>query len=88
MVKYRPHRSMLDDSMSKMRTFQSTEEMLSSIVQDWNGLISFDDLSIGKDVGKDNRTGWKETRHVCTKRIGNTVYDTPQCIGMCSVEGC
>ena len=87
MVKYRPHRSMLDDSMSQMRTFQSTEEMLSSIVQDWNGLISFDDLSIGKDVGKDARTDWKETRHVCTKRVGDNTYDVPQCIGVCSVEG-
>lgn len=49
-------------------------------------LFSKEDLSVGENIGKDNRTDWKETRYVCTKRMGDTIYDIPQCIGMCSFE--
>ena len=69
-----------------MKIFKSTQEMFNAIVQDWNGFISFDDLSVGDNIGKDNRIDWKETRYVCTKRIGEDAYNTPQCIGMCSIE--
>lgn len=86
MIKYRPHRCTLEDSMHEMKIFKSTQEMFNAIVQDWNGFISFDDLSVGDNIGKDNRIDWKETRYVCTKRIGEDEYDTPQCIGMCSIE--
>ena len=33
----------------------------------------------------ENTIPWKETRCVCTKRFGNTTYETPQCIGMCCI---
>ena len=60
--------------------------MFNSIVTDLEGFISYEDLSISEDPRKDNRVDWKETRYVYTKRIGNEVYDTPQCIRMCSIE--
>lgn len=34
----------------------------------------------------DERTGWKDTRYVCVKRMGNEVYAVPQCIGMCATK--
>ena len=86
-VKYRPQRSTRNDSMNEMKIFASTKKMLDGIVKEWNGLISFDDLIIGNNTGKDNRIDWQETRYICTKRIGKDVYDIPQCIGICSIEG-
>lgn len=86
MIKYRPQKGSLEDSMAEMKIFSSKEEMFASIVNDWSGFISYDDLSITKDFGRDSRINLKETRYVCTRRIGSAVYDTPQCIGMCSIE--
>lgn len=89
MVKYRPHKGTLDDAMLESKEFDSVEEMFKWIVEDWNKNIetfSISDLSITDDNGKDNRIDWKETRYVCTKRMGAEKYDVPQCIGMCSIE--
>ena len=86
MIKYKPHRGSLADAMSEMKIFNSKEDMFNAIVINWNGFISYEDLSISEDFGKDNRIDWKETRYVCTKRIGNEIYDISQCVGMCSIE--
>ena len=89
MVKYRPHRGTLDDAMLESREFNSIESMFKYIVEDWNSNIEvFDisDLSLTDDNGKDNRTDWKETRYICTRRMGTEKYKVPQCIGMCSIE--
>lgn len=88
---YRPHRGLLADSMKEAVLFQSKEEMIRYICDVWNNserriMFRPEDLSISGDQGKDPRICWKETRYVCTKRMGDTVYDTPQCIGMCSFE--
>lgn len=91
MVKYRPHKGNLGEAIEKTIEFKSIEEMFSHIVKEWenwNGKTVFEicDLSLSEDLGKDKRTDWKETRHVCTKRIGEDIYTIPQCIGMCSIE--
>ena len=94
MIKYRPHRAhlndYLNDSMELAKEFASLDQMYDYIVQDWNALENnlFDksDLSVSKESYKDDRIDWKETRYVCTRRMGNDIYDTPQCIGMCSIE--
>lgn len=85
-IKYRPHRGMLDDSMAEMQTFDSIQEMFVYIAQHSYGLISVDDLSISENHGKDSRIDWAETRYVCTARMGSEIFSTPQCIGMCSFE--
>ncbi len=86
MIKFRPHRDGLSEAMNEMEIFDSKEDMFNTIVINWDGFISYEDLSISEDYGKDNRIDWKETRYVCTKRIGNETYDVPQCIGICSIE--
>lgn len=86
MIKFRPHRDGLSEAMNEMEIFDSKEDMFNTILINWDGFISYEDLSISEDYGKDNRIDWKETRYVCTKRIGNETYDVPQCIGMCSIE--
>lgn len=91
MVKFRPHKGSLSEAMGKEIEFESIEEMLAYIVDDWrnwNGKDVFEigDLSLSEDKGKDTRIYWKETRYICTKRMGEEMYDIPQCIGMCSIE--
>lgn len=90
MIKYRPHRAHLNDSIELAKEFASLDQMYDYIVQDWNAIENnlFDksDLSVSKESYKDDRIDWKETRYVRTRRMGNDIYDTPQCIGMCSIE--
>ena len=86
MVYYRPHRGMLYHAMSQMKVFNSIEEMLEFIAQELSEYLTIKDLSITHDFGKDCRISWKETRHVCTRRFGSEEYESPQCIGMCSIE--
>ena len=91
MVKYRPHvmGMTIDEAMEKEQTFSTTDEMFDFLVKEmepFGDALSKEDLSVSKNYGKDNRIDWKETRYVCTKRMGEIVYDTPQCIGYCSIE--
>lgn len=96
-IKYRPHRELLMDAMREEKTFETIDEMLDYIVDDLNStfkpissdvppIVSKEDLSISEDLGKDIRIDWTETRHICTKRLGTDVYETPACIAMCSFE--
>lgn len=89
MVKYRPHRGMLSESIDGAKEFDTIDQMYDYILNDWNtGYDFFDreDLSISEDFGRDERINWKELRYVCTKRFGRDIYDVPQCIGYCSIE--
>ena len=90
MIKYRPHRAHLDESMELAKEFDTLDQMYDYIVTEWNAvennLFDKSDLSISKESYKDDRIDWKETRYVCTRRMGEDIYDTPQCIGMCSIE--
>lgn len=91
MIKYRPHRGTLADAMLEEREFESLDEMYEYIANVWNScclveLFTKDDLIVSDDFGKDDRIDWKETRYVCTRRMGHTVCDAPRCVGMCSIE--
>ena len=92
MIKYRPHRSGLEESLKEARTFDNFEQMKEFIMNDWNNsgfgnLFNIDDIVIGDILGDDDRIGWKNVRHVCVKRIGDAdymkAYGTPQCIAWC-----
>ena len=78
--------------MALQQEFQSIEEMFKYIEDEsYSSLLGMrlykaEDLSIGESLGKDDRIDWKETRYILTKRCGMTIYITPQCIGMCSIE--
>lgn len=86
MIKYRPHTSLLNDALKKSKEFETIDDMYNYVISKWNHEFSKDDLSISEPDIKDQRIDWKETRYICTKRIGKKQYDTPQCIGMCSIE--
>jgi hypothetical protein len=92
MIKYRPHRGGLADSMAEAREFATIDEMKEYIYKIWNDKpgkewFSIEDIVIGKSIGNDDRIGWKNVRHVCIKRFGNEdyieKYGCPQCIAWC-----
>ena len=91
-IKYRPHRGSLDESMSEQKVFSTVDEMFDHIVSEWNKdfnkeLFTKDDIIISSNGTRDRRIGWKMSRYICVKRLGDKIYtDTPQCIGMCSFE--
>ena len=91
-IKCRPHRGGLEESMALQKEFHSIEEMFKYIENEsYSSILGIhlykaEDLSIGESLGKDDRIDWKETRYILTKRCGMVIYDTPQCIGMCSIE--
>ncbi len=89
MIKYRPHRSTLEDAMAEARVFSTVDEMFDYIADqvwnDGNPIYEKCDLVIDDKVTFDARNGWY-TQKVCAKVILNERYDTPQCIGMCDLD--
>lgn len=93
MIKYRPQRGSLQDSMKEMKTFTSVDDMFDYIVNEWNTmipienpLINKEDLLITAPVCSDDRIEWNETRYVCVKRLGDVNYAVPQAIGYCCFD--
>ena len=88
MIIYRPHRGSLREAMLEAREFENEELMKEHIVKHWNGLIYMEDIVIDDITIDDDRNGWKDTRYVCTRRMGNEdyikLYGKPQCIGHCA----
>ena len=66
-IYYKPHRGLLVESMSELKTFDSVEDMISWVVKDWNSMalslknvqtVSIQDITID-NYGADERIGWK-----------------------------
>lgn len=91
---YRPHRELLVDSMEEAKEFDTEKDMFLYIASTQGSFGNFekfnlfgvDDLVISSSSVSDNRTGWLDTRYVCTTRYGDVYYDTPQCVGMCATQ--
>lgn len=84
-IKYIIAEAVAIEAMEESREFGTIKEMLETIAFESDGLFQAEVLSVGS-ASKDSRINWKESRHVCTKRFGKTLYDIPQCIGFCSIE--
>jgi hypothetical protein len=91
-IKYRPHRGLLAESMAEMKTFNTLDEMKSYIISQWDYFpdrghcFEPDDIVIHELHIDDDRIGWKNVCYVCVKRLFNEIYDNPQCVGMCCEE--
>lgn len=80
--KYRPHRSILEESMKECREFDSLSDVFKYVASEWN--IQRFDLDI-KYVCDDNRIGWCPTYYICIDPFSGKTYNKcPQCIGMCT----
>ena len=90
MIIYRPHRELLSESMEESKEFSNEEEMMKYIAKELYDYLAIKDLAISAEKHSDARTGWKDTRYVCTKRFGGQdyikLYGCPQCIGMCATQ--
>lgn len=85
MIKYRPHRGGLDESMELSRNFEDIADMLNYIEKESDGAVKASDIVIKDSCGADDRIGWKSSRYVCTIQYGDEKYPIPQCIGTCDL---
>ena len=85
MIKYRPNRGNLQESMNAFRTYETIADMLNAVAHENFGYFKPEDISISESFGEDDRIGWKSWRYVRTKRYGKEKYEIPQCIGMCDL---
>ena len=92
MIKYRPNRSSLAESIAEIKEFNSVDELKSYVIADWHRnfpmkFFTSDDIIIGDVQGNDGRFGWKNVRQVSVKRIGSEdyikMYGCPYCLGWC-----
>lgn len=76
-IYYKPHRGLLVESMSKLKTFDSVEHMISWIIKDWNSMalslknvqtVSIEDITID-NYGTDERIGWRNNYIVYIKGL-------------------
>jgi hypothetical protein len=78
--------------MEEAKEFKDANEMKRYIAEDWQkdwgeqATFSVDDITIDDRTVNDERIGWEDTRYVCVKRMGDKVYNIPQCIGMCATK--
>jgi len=96
MIIYRPHRGGLADALAQAKEFQNEEEMKAYIYEDWKKLymelgfksapFEIKDIVIDGEALDDTHCGWHDTKYVCVKRMGEDIYDCPQCIVMCSSD--
>lgn len=97
-ILYRDHRGSLTEAMETIREYRTVDEMKAGIAETYNRLrreagfsgdaFSAEDISVGDDLGADNRIGWANTHYVCIRRLGDDDFVArigfPQTIGFCS----
>lgn len=97
-ILYRDHRSSLAEAMATVREYCTVDEMKAGIAETYNRLrreagfsgdaFSAEDISVGDDLGEDNRIGWANTHYVCIRWLGDDDFvariGVPQAIGFCS----
>jgi hypothetical protein len=69
MIKYRPHRGGLQESMAEMQEFGTVDEMKQHVADDVKTIpggesVTADDVSWSEDYGEDPRIGWEHWRYV------------------------
>lgn len=85
MIKYRPHKGSLIEAMKQSMEFTDIAEMFKHIENEWHGMISSDNITIGQSYGPDDRIGWKSYRYILAIIPKATADDLYVCIGMCDL---
>nr|DAL30169.1 MAG TPA_asm: hypothetical protein [Caudoviricetes sp.] len=93
-ILYRDHRGSIAEAMETIREYRTVDEMKAGIAADCNKLhrevgfigeaFSAEDISIGDNIGADDRIGWTNTHYVCIRRLGDEDFEVPQAIGFCT----
>lgn len=74
--------------MGQSKHFDTTDEMLDYVVSKWNNLgfgelFQKEDLSISKKLNTNTK---KDYRLICTKKMGDKLYEIPRYIAICSMD--
>lgn len=86
-IVYRPQRSELDKAMSEAATFESEEELLIYVKQEWKAQYPNAKFKIKLRALNDDRTGWENTRYVYMTDNGiDAPYRHPKVVGMCDTD--
>lgn len=73
MIKYRPHRSTLSESMKLCKSFETLDEMISYVESEWNSFhITIDTVKFC-----DSRIGWNNSYYV---------FDHGKPVGICDIQ--
>ena len=80
-VVFRPHRGAFADAISAIRVFETKEQMLNKLGEEYGGKVAIDD-----DEVEDDRIGWLHSQYVTQKlklRFGGTASVV---IGICDYK--
>lgn len=77
-IKYRPHKSTLDEAMKHCMIFNTIEEMIQYISSNWTGYT----VSIDEDEYIDDRINWYNWHYV----MGMDKLGKSYVVGMCDIE--
>jgi len=91
MIRFRPECESLSLSLRGEQVFDSMEEMLQHVHETWSRVSCFlgseplrpDEIVIADESEIDRRIGWKNVRSISIRRMIDTVYSVPMCIGYC-----
>ena len=84
MILYRPIRSTIDESMKEQKSFTTLEDLFNWVSLEHDKIFTRTDLII--EYRRLNHKNHWEEYEICTKRIGNTVYRIPQCVGYMTIK--
>ena len=86
-IVYRPQRSEIKEAMSELKAFDTSEELLAQVKQDWKPQYPDAKFKIKLKSLNDERTGWQYTRYVCMTDNGiDAPYRHPKVVGMCDSD--
>jgi hypothetical protein len=86
-IVYRPQRSEIRDGMAKLNAFDTIDELLAHVKQEWKSQYPDAKFKIKLKSLNDERTGWEYTRYVCMTDNGiDAPYRHPKVVGMCDSD--
>ena len=91
MIRFRPECASLSLSLRQEQIFDSMEDMLQYVNETWSRVSCFlgseplrpEEIVIEYESEIDRRIGWKNVRSVSIRRMIDSVYSVPMCIGYC-----
>ena len=86
-IVYRPQRSEIRDAMFELKAFDTSEELLAQVSQEWKDKYPDAKFKIKLKALNDERTGWEYTRYVCMTDNGiDAPYRHPKVVGICDSD--
>ena len=78
---FRPHRGGLDDAMKEVRVFETKEQMLNKLKEEYGETVAIDD-----DEVEDDRIGWLHSQYVTMGIMLDSGRSAKSVIGICDCK--